>query len=626
MFCFLFFTFLSHIFSLSPISQVDSNLYEVKQYFSQKTRTLLLSDYFKEAHNDPKKIQLMKSKILIKIDEHLNNIEIYPNRFLITHGDFKITLDSQNEIIQIEGIDWLNQQELPPQTSTEQYIFFQRYNWIALIELLGVKTKDIHLTDISLENLKNCFQYIKQAGYDHPAILNEQGLFFESQPTQYPYEWELPSSNLLFISFDLNPPHDNENLKKFTIESKKVVSITVSNLFAHYIQYPKMQKLSSVYTNSEFLQNKALQVSLQYLEMLKTVRHFNIDLKSLNENNLVIDPSNNILMINTTFGHIPFDEDLNCPFFIKKMINKLLNSSGYKLEHIKTIDELIDNFTKILDLWNNEGVYHEVEEEIKDDGSLESQIRIIQKGRSLGKDIYTDEKFVIKKVSENEYQKWNSYTQLPNAHNHIVPLLGAIQNDDGSYWTLSPYFGSDLELLLEIKPNYLDDPQMIQHFLKNILHHLDFLHKNNISHGDLHLANFIVSESLELKIIDWGSGGLDSNNLVIVIFLNKLLQQKFGLQLYSLETLFKSLENPKVKEYFEKLNLLRLIGALNVQTLSQIDAMTLCPLLETDRPPLAPPSFTLTQSSKKSHRFNKTFKTPRPLIRLKSYSQIQKHA
>lgn len=97
------------------------------------------------------------------------------------------------------------------------------------------------------------------------------------------------------------------------------------------------------------------------------------------------------------------------------------------------------------------------------------------------------------------------------SHKHIIKLVD--HQDSGTYISKSKGFYKVLYLILEycaigdlfklVKKNGPLTQELSRYFFSQMIESLRYLHEQNLIHGDLKPENFVISDSFELKLIDF---------------------------------------------------------------------------------------------------------------------------
>ncbi|KAL2097834.1 hypothetical protein ACEWY4_007041 [Coilia grayii] len=146
--------------------------------------------------------------------------------------------------------------------------------------------------------------------------------------------------------------------------------------------------------------------------------------------------------------------------------------------------------------------------------------RSYQKGKILGKggfarcyemtDVATEKTYAVKVIPQSRVSKPHQRGKVNNEielhrtlqHKHVVKFSHHFEDEENIYIFMELCSRKSLAHIWKAR-HTLTDPE-VRYYLKQIISGLKYLHNKGILHRDLKLGNFFVSESMELRLGDFG--------------------------------------------------------------------------------------------------------------------------
>ena len=136
----------------------------------------------------------------------------------------------------------------------------------------------------------------------------------------------------------------------------------------------------------------------------------------------------------------------------------------------------------------------------------------------LMKNILTKKKHAVKIISKINLSNkkmdmiLNEKSILQKLNNPFIVKLNYHFQDPLSFYLVLEYVnGGDLYNLLHNNKNFLDNLNILKYYFNQLIAGIDYLHKNNIIHGDIKLENILLNKTGTIKLADFGSAIYSSN-------------------------------------------------------------------------------------------------------------------
>ena len=245
-----------------------------------------------------------------------------------------------------------------------------------------------------------------------------------------------------------------------------------------------------------------------------------------------------LYFLNNYFIITNYKENLFRIYPIQKSFIKNINNKKDKKHFLTEVNNQIfnyfnnnkiNNYSKIIIYFSNQNLRKEFFENFisfqKNNNFKHKYLLLDKIGKGSYASIYsiknkiTQKKFAVKIIKKNEnlnITEIEIYYILQNiSHKNIIKIYDIFE-DNENYYIILEHCIEDLNSLKIINEKYSKK----FYYIKEIIEGINFLHSLGIMHRDIKLANVLINENDQLKIIDFGES--------ICFFKNSELNEMFG--------------------------------------------------------------------------------------------------
>ena len=314
----------------------------------------------------------------------------------------------------------------------------------------------------------------------------------------------------------------------------EIVNTKIDDL-ENKINFNQNKRKESMETNTSEEDNNN-NLNIKKISYKYKITDLNISSENFCNDNKII--SCDLYFLNNYFIITNYKENLFRIYPIQKSFIKNINNKKDKKHFLTEVNNQIfnyfnnnkiNNYSKIIIYFSNQNLRKEFFENFisfqKNNNFKHKYLLLDKIGKGSYASIYsiknkiTQKKFAVKIIKKNEnlnITEIEIYYILQNiSHKNIIKIYDIFE-DNENYYIILEHCIEDLNSLKIINEKYSKK----FYYIKEIIEGINFLHSLGIMHRDLKLANVLINENDQLKIIDFGES--------ICFFKNSELNEMFG--------------------------------------------------------------------------------------------------